>query len=452
MRTFAKIAGVLVCGYGLFGKTFAYIGVPPAKVFIGDLFLAAFMLFCGRAVFRPLLDGLLHPREFSRLYWGMIVFVSYGFVELARGLALDYPPIPAMQELVVNIYPFYFFVGLWAALIYPDIVPKTIKFISWVCVFYALAYFLVLRKSKMVMPGSDIPMFPGPSAGLALFGITYFEKEIRRWWIPIGANLFIVLASQIRAEWLCLGAALALQSILTGKIRRLVWSVAALGAILALGFITDVNIPSPAGRGVTTVSSREIVARAVAAVDKEAAYDYSRKNAAFYAGTVSWRQRWWKAIWPSVHVDTETALLGHGYGFPLSGLVPYLRSFGADLRTPHNIFFYALGYTGWIGVVILFSFQAVVGYTMFRAWQVTGQPFGIVFWLSAMIGAFFGDFFEAPQSAIPYYLTIGMVAADLVAQPVRAAVSPNPSREVQQRRSQFPRFFPAFATSGRVWR
>jgi len=34
----------------------------------------------------------------------------------------------------------------------------------------------------------------------------------------------------------------------------------------------------------------------------------------------------------------------------------------------------------------------------------------------------FGDFFEAPQGAIPYYLTIGMVAADLVARPARGVV------------------------------
>jgi hypothetical protein len=449
MRTFAKITAVLVCGYGLFGKTFAYIGVPPAKLFIGDIVLAAFIVLCTRAIVSPMLDGLLRPGQFSALYWGMILFMAYGLIEVARGLALDYSPLPAFQELVVNIYPLYFFVGLWAALIYPDIIPKTIKFISWACVFYAIAYYVVLRNVRLTMPGSDVSMFPGPSAGLALFGITYFENEIRRWWIPIGSSLLIVIASQIRAEWLCLGAALTLQSVLTGKVRRLVTSVVFIAAVLAVGLVTDVSIPSPEGRGVRFVSAREIVARGVAAVDKDAAYDYSRKNAAFYAGTVSWRQRWWKAIWPSVHVDAETALLGHGYGFPLSGLVPYLR--GLDIRTPHNIFFYALGYTGWIGVVILFTFQGIVGFTMFRVWQVTGQPFGIVFWLSAMLGAFFGDFFEAPQSAIPYYLTIGMVAADLILDRSRGTVSAS-SRASIPVNSRSTRLVPAFATPSRVWR
>jgi hypothetical protein len=74
-------------------------------------------------------------------------------------------------------------------------------------------------------------------------------------------------------------------------------------------------------------------------------------------------------------------------------------------------------------VVIFFGFQAVVGLTMYRAWAATGQPFGLVFWLGGMLGAMFGDFFEAPQGAIPYYLTIGMVAADLVRRPARV-VSP----------------------------
>jgi hypothetical protein len=413
MRFWAKIAAFLVCGYGLFGKSFAYLGVPPAKLFIGDIALVLFMICCTGAILRPFLDGLLRPTQFSGLFWGLILFVFYGFVELARGLAMGYAPIPALQDVVVNVYPFYFFVGLWAAVTYRNLVRQTILFSAWASCFYALVYFLFLRNINILIPGSNIPAFLAPGGGLILLGITYFDnKEIRQLWFPIVGNLFIILAGQVRAGWLSMGAALVLQSVLTGKIRRLVSTVGLVTALLAIGFITDVSIPSPAGRGLNFVSSREIVARAVGALDRDAAVEISRKNGDFYAGTVSWRQRWWNVIWSSAHTDAETALLGHGYGYPLSQLVPYLK--GLDIRTPHNIFFYALGYTGWIGVVLFFTFQGMVAATMFRVWQVNGQPFGIVFWLAAVIGAFFGDFFEAPQGAIPFYLTIGMVAADLV--------------------------------------
>jgi hypothetical protein len=232
----------------------------------------------------------------------------------------------------------------------------------------------------------------------------------------MAGNLFIVLATQVRAEWLCLIAALLLQSILTGKFKRMLLIGGSVTILLGIGLVTDISIPSPVGRGVKFVSAREIVARAVSVVDKDTAKEFSRKNTDFYAGTVSWRQRWWRAIWDSTYTDTETALLGHGYGYPLDKLVNYLLNMNLNLRTPHNVFFYALGYTGWIGVLLFFGFQAVIGVTLLRVWALTRQPFGIIFWLSGIIGSLFGDFFEAPQGAIPYYLMIGMVAASLVSR------------------------------------
>ena len=185
-------------------------------------------------------------------------------------------------------------------------------------------------------------------------------------------------------------------------------------ALLLIGFGVQFEIPSPAGRG-GAVSSSEILARAIAPIDRDAALDYSRKNADLYAGTTSWRTNWWAAIWSSVHLRTETTLLGHGYGFPLHDLVPYLRD--SDVRTPHNVFFDALGYSGWIGVAIFYGFQAAFGLTLFRVWRATGQSYGIISWLGTLVAAHFGNVFETPFGAIPFYLLTGMAAAGLVAEP-----------------------------------
>jgi hypothetical protein len=412
MRNWAKITFVLLCGYALFGKTFAYLGVPPLKLFVGDIFLAFSLVFFTGPVLRPLLEGLTRPTEFSAMFWWMTAGLFYGLIEVARGLNMGYPPLAAFEELVVHVYPLYFFVGLWAALMFPDLVRKYIWYVSWGAMFYAIAYFLVLRKITMAIPGApDVPLFPSPPSGLALLGMTYFEGEIRRLWLPLSANVFVVLAGQIRSEWLALTLCMVVQSALIGKMRRLAITFGAITLVLVIGMITNVSIPSPAGRGVKMVSATEIVGRAVAAVDRDAAYEYSR-NASFYAGTVTWRQNWWNAIWRSSNEDMEISLLGHGYGFRLSGLVDYLR--GIDLRTPHNIFFYTLGYTGWLGVVLFFSLQLSIGLTLYRGWRLTGQPFGVVFWVAAVISCWFGDFFEAPQAAIPYYLVTGMLCADVV--------------------------------------
>jgi len=415
MRIWASIVAILVCGYGLFGRTFAYVGIPSAKVFIGDVILAVFLVFCTRSIIRPWLAGLLYSTHFSSLFWSLVFFISYGSFELARGLTLDYPPLTALQDFVFNVYPLYFFVGLWTATAFPDLLHRIVRFLAVVSGIYGLAYYSFLRNNTLMLPGTNLPLIVGPSGSMALLGLPCFERDLRRWWPLLGVSTFLVLAGQIRSEWLGLGAALALRGILLGKPQRFLWSLAFVAALLTVGYWTNFDIPSPQGRG-GAISSREILARAVAAVDRDAAREYSSKNADTYAGTVSWRQRWWQAIWSSVNSDIETTLLGHGYGYPIHQLVPYLRqeTEEAKTRTPHNIFYYALGYTGWIGVIIFYGFQAALAILLLRVWRRTGQVFGIISWLAALISGHFGNFFETPFGAIPYYLMMGMASTDLV--------------------------------------
>jgi hypothetical protein len=114
-------------------------------------------------------------------------------------------------------------------------------------------------------------------------------------------------------------------------------------------------------------------------------------------------------------------LIGPGYGYLLRNLVNYLKDLG-EIRTPHNVFFYALGYSGWVGVVLFFSLQATVGSLVWRAYRLTGQPFGLAFWAAALLSAFFGNVMETPSGAIPFYLTLGLIIGptlSLVRYPMR---------------------------------
>jgi hypothetical protein len=91
----------------------------------------------------------------------------------------------------------------------------------------------------------------------------------------------------------------------------------------------------------------------------------------------------------------------------LKNLVTYL-SVDADLRTPHNIFYYALGYSGWLGVAIFFSLQGACAALLWRAYKVTGQAWGLAVWASGLTAAFFGNVLETPAGAIPFYLMMGL--------------------------------------------
>lgn len=91
-----------------------------------------------------------------------------------------------------------------------------------------------------------------------------------------------------------------------------------------------------------------------------------------------------------------------------------VTNLSGTLRTPHNIFFYALGYGGWIGVALFFLLQVSLARLLLRAYRVTGQPFGLVFWAMSLSLAFFGNFFETPFGAIPFYLLTGLAIAPVL--------------------------------------
>ena len=106
---------------------------------------------------------------------------------------------------------------------------------------------------------------------------------------------------------------------------------------------------------------------------------------------------------------------GHGYGFDLFGLAPDEVRQGQgdwDVRTPHSTFYYALGYTGWIGVALFGWLHFAIFRLLWRSFsELTGQPAGVVFWVMAMVRVSFEEGFETPFKAIPFYLLWGMTMA-----------------------------------------
>ncbi len=206
-------------------------------------------------------------------------------------------------------------------------------------------------------------------------------------------------------------------------------------------YVTDIQLPSPEGRGDAAFSSREVVARMIAPLDRDPAASYS-DSSDYYEGTALWRTAWWLEIWNSVNETRTRALLGHAYGYDIGQLSPYLD--GDFIRTPHDVFFYVLAYTGWIGVTLFLFFQIEIVRLLAKAWRQTGQPFGLVFWLALMGYALFTPFFETPQGAILFSIIVGWMLAPAVRRvqlPVPAAresirYSPMPQSAARTTRNQ----------------
>lgn len=394
-----------------YGRTFYYLGVPAAKVFIGEITLALFMILRPRVLTEQWFRSLTHRGIFSPFAWILLFSILYGLLEIGLGLHSGYSPLIALQNFVFNLYPVYIFLGLWIGAEHPTMLQKVIRWWAWMLAIYGPAFILFLHKLSFTFPGApEVPLLPQPGGGgLILLALMAMERNLARYWFPMVLAAAMELAIQVRAEWVATIAAFMIWGFLERRFGKVMQIAGLVFALLLVGFVTDFELPGLEGRG-GKVSTREIVARGLSSIDPVLAQEVTgSRSTGQYAGTISWRTRWWSAIGDSVSTDhgLDRALLGNGYGFPLKDLVPYLKD--QDLRTPHNVFYYALGYSGWIGVALFFSLQGALLRVLWQVYRRTGQSLGIGLWTITVVSAFFGSSFESPFGAIPFYLMMGLV-------------------------------------------
>lgn len=430
MHGWAKWVLIMMLGSS-FGRTFYYLGFPPAKIFIGEIVLVLFFLLRPKEFCKRWTSFLISRNVFGPFSWCIFLSILYGLFEVAYGIYSGYSVLTALQNLVFNIYPIYLFLGLWIGSEHPTLLQKVMRGWAWILAIYGPAYLLFLHSVNLTIPGTDgVPVFSQPGGGgFIILSLLALEGKPSRFWPAMVVGAIMMLAIQVRAEWLGTLVAFAIWGVLEQKMTKVLSISALVAVLLVVGFIADVNLPSPAERG-GNISSREIVARGLSAIDPELAQEYTdSRNTSFYYGTIYWRTRWWNAIWNSVNESLAKTLIGNGYGFPLKDLVPYLRN--TEIRTPHNIFFFALGYTGWVGVVLFFSLEISICGMMWRIYRETGQSYGLAAWACLLIPAFFGNSFETPMGAIPYYLTMGLIIGPVLCHKSDAAQTTSWPRRIR---------------------
>jgi hypothetical protein len=411
----------LLVGYGLTARSFSYLGIPPAKLFIGDLTLGAFILLQPRKIFDPWINALTKGSPIGAFGWMLMISIGYGIFEVIRGVLLGFSTLTAFQNLVFNVYPLFFFLGLWVGKRRPELLLRYMQVFAVLFSFYAPAYLVFLNKVFWTMPGADnAPIFgQANGGGLIILALLSLDPKPGRWWPAMLIAGACLLAAQVRAEWFGTAVAVLIWGVLSKKMTKVAMIATGIAGVLAIGALLDVNLPSVTGRG-GNISSQEIVARGLAAVSPDLARDLTGSDdVSFYAGTIQWRKNWWRAIWQNSQENPTNFLIGPGYGFVLKNLVNALRQQG-DVRTPHNIFYYALGYSGWIGVVIFFALQIACALMLWRVYRITGQSYGLALWAATLIAAFFGNVMETPAGAIPLYLTIGIIVGPTLGRTSRA--------------------------------
>ena len=409
MVIWPQIAGFLFVGYLTLARSFAYLGIAP--LFLGEIVLAAFLLLKPRVALGTWAVSLLRPSPLNGLGLALLLFMAYGVWQVGRGVLNGAALFYTLKFFVFNYYTLYLFLGLWVGLHAPNCLPKLVRVAAWVNGVYGITFLLALRHVEAYIPGSDVPLFSAPTGQVVvILGLLCFERDLRSVWFILVLNIIVTLAWQVRAEWAGLAFGIFAWGLLTGRLGRVIAIGVAGLAVLGIVELTGINLP---GRNSESISLSENLARVIAPIDLELAAQLS-PAAKFHAGTAEWRELWWEQIWLSVHSTAMLEAFGHGYGFDLFGLAPDEVRAGQEkweVRTPHSLFYYALGYTGWLGVALFGALQWAIVRLLWRAFRVSGQPAGIAWWIMGITMASFQEGLETPFHAIPFYLLVGLTIA-----------------------------------------
>jgi hypothetical protein len=399
---------VVVGGYLLFQRPFAYLGVPGTPLFVGEMLLGAFYLLRSDVAGHRLMRALLTPDRLGAMAWGVFLVALYGATLVIRGDNANYPRRLLLQEFVFNLYPLYLFLGLWLAERDPKLLERFMIGVAWATGIYGAIYLPFLNNSIATIPGTTILLFRAPlGTGAAIIALLAFKVRGWRLWVPLLLNLLVLLGVQNRAAYAGFVVGLVVWAVMAKRVGRVAAIGAVLTAVLAVAWVLDLRLEL--SRGASEYSARNIVAAVVAPFDEEAASRYS-EDARNFSGTTEWRKTWWAGIWDAVHADPVHTAFGSGYGFELTSTAD-LRSSDPDLRTPHNWFMYAIGYGGWTHVLVFVFLLSAVSLLLWEAFRRTGVAFGLPFLALSTTVATFSNFYETPYAAIPVWVLCGMAIA-----------------------------------------
>src|SRR5947199_3067985 len=136
----------MVIGYLAIGRSFAYFGLPPLKLFIGEIVLFAFLLTHPRASLDRLRRALAHQTLLTDFAWALVLLLLYGIMEIFRGAYNGYSVLNAIQSFVFNYYPLYLLFGIWIGQRNPQFLRKLIMTCAWVCGIYGILYIGLLSR------------------------------------------------------------------------------------------------------------------------------------------------------------------------------------------------------------------------------------------------------------------------------------------------------------------
>jgi hypothetical protein len=409
-RYLLALAGVLA-GYALFGKGFAYLGVPP--LYVGEIALFAGMVTMLR------MGGIL---ALLASLPGVVLALAIAWT-LARTLPYlsDYG-FDAPRDSIIIMYGAFAFIV--TALVLDDqrridtVVRLYHAFLPWfvpaLTVLFPISFHL--RPYLPRYPGTDVPVIsidPGAvsvhMAGAAVFAIAGFYRARPAWIAALAAGT-VVAGAITRGGLLAFVIPVTIALLAQGRWRSLA-TVAVAGSFLlaaAYTFESAAGLDEPAGDE-RSLSAHQLV--------KNVGSIFGARDPVLENSRV-WRLAWWKQIVDDT-VYGDRFWTGRGFGLNLALAGGYSDPRETEpLRSPHNAHMTILARAGVPGILLWFGFLAVWAATLASAFVAArrrgeAEWAGLFLWsgcyaLASMINASFGVSLEGPMQGMWFWSLIGL--------------------------------------------
>ena len=412
---YMHLLSLVLLGYAVADKGFAYIGVSPLYVGELSLFAGLFVAVTSRRAWR-IMAGWTPALMLAFMIWGAANTIPY----------LGEYGIWALRDAVLWGYAMFAFVVGGLLLARPQRLRKlVVRYRKFVPVFLvALPIFWL----PYVFAGgqSNIPSWPGTSVAIidvkasdflvhlagvyAFVTLGLFAKRTPTWITAmIGVDVVITGFSSRGGLLAFLFSFFACMA--TRPFSRSTWRLVATGFVIVLTLgVTGASITFPG-------TDRELSLRQFASFAKSTTSS-DKNNVGNVEGTKEWRLAWWATI-ASYTVTGPYFWTGKGFGVNLADDDGFQVDPDANsLRSPHSVHMTVLARTGVPGLLIWFALQASWFMRMLRAYRsASGENrrawralFAtlVAFWGAALVNGSFDVYFEGPMGGIWFWTIFGI--------------------------------------------
>ena len=426
-RVFLGALGVVLVGYAMWGRAFAYLGAPP--LFVGEAVLAL-------GLFAAVADGQRWSVLRSPLGLAMTVFALWG---LSRTLPyMSAYGVDALRDAVIWGYSAFAFLVVLLAPSNLDerVVGGYAKLVRWFLIWAPIGVILTRAVGDRLptVLGSDVRILnvKAGDVGVHLAGAGAFllldlhravcrEKSRRfapqtwTFWLPWCCGL-IVVGSLNRGGLLAVIAAIATVTLVrplegSRKLARVV-----LGTAFVVAALVTFNL------GVRFETGRQVSPQQI--VTNITSISHSRSDKGL-EGSRQWRLLWWNAI-VGYTVFGPYFWTGKGFGVNLADADRFQVYADRSLRSPHNGHLTILARSGVPGLVLWAIVQLGFAASLVRAtlrayrrrqeWWARVNIWILGYWVAFMVNGAFDVFLEGPQGGIWFWSLVGFGITTLHAQ------------------------------------